>query len=1690
MFCNNSLKNQPQNSRLPVIRFLVVLSLFFGVSISAKADTGQPSIAGQGFDEYGAYIEFSVPVSDHSGYSDGVNDGKLYLKTPDMIDRIQVMSFSSYDRPNFKANFSTALGWWGRARGNTEPTGWSTLDSYGTNYIVRDGTSGNQTNLVVRWYVPARYLGVDLIFSFYEYIEETGTDIGEKTGTFGAQKINNPIPAATIGQINYAATAGQMVIPFSFSGTIGKDANYYMTHTLGSSSVRDNTNTNPSGTFNTAKVNIPQTISMTSSMSPLGVNKDANYFRITKSTPILLPAYQWPTALSLTYDSTKGIIQVKWNVPDLSGWNAQSILKGDDFELQRSTDNTFPSDKTTSYTLPYSSSIYQYQKDDDVSDLNVQGTVYYRIRRTLSKNDWEWRTNTSGQIIVNAKLLSVTANSVKLDMTDVAPKAVLKWRVKEGVWPKGTKFIIRRFSKTSSGQNSSLDITLTDVELRLGQYTDDNLSFCTRYTYSLIIQSGSNNYTNPAEVKLTGEVLAMEMGVISKLNVSKGYHPDRVSLQWHSEGGFSNYVIMRSSNGVFAGALQIGTVVATTTAPTDILFEDSRGTPGLYYTYYVQGISDCGGVNRKSDPLASIGFRSPTGNVYGRVTYESGQPVENVSVRLESNDATSQLGQSIYLNGTTKSYLKVNSLNTQFVNSAFTVEAWIKPDVAGPQNAVIFSRLNQYQLGFNASGRLYFTYNGHTVFGEYVNPNNSFVHVAGIHSRDSLILMLGDSVIGRVADIFQATTNKAKTIYIGSNNGANNFKGYIDEMRVYNVALTQVQLARDYTRMLAGNEHGLAAYWRFDETIKNEFYDLSHSNDEYNQNHGVMNDTATAIHSTIVPTNSQLALKAYTDSTGNYFVTGIPFKGNGTTYTIVPLLGTHQFDPTSVNRLISATSTEFTVDFKDKSSFEVQGFVYYKNSTVPVMGVQFKIDGKYAQQSNGTVVETDASGQFNISVPVGTHEVQAVKNNHVFVNNGKITDRFGNNLNYQGPVSQRNLEDSTTVRFIGRIGGGAIQDAYPLGHSLSVNNLGKNLSITLGLPSGNKYIYDSTGKTVVFKHLLPSNQTDPNKANKSRTIFQPYQVVIIPDSTTGEFVTDLIPEKFLVNNVNVTGWGDLLDGKPLSLDLTNKFSIQTSISNYKDSSQNNNQEWTVTRYSDTVIYNDSYKFIKRVNPAVSITQQDNSGRDLPYFGNKTYKSVSNTGKADTIPVVNEAATGRAMYNFGYPVFNKNEQYQFLVKAFEQYPFYESVNNGSGVIKQVNGKDFIDNVATSDGFVSVSNKIKNSATSVDTFTLNSKGTGVIKFNVGDPDISAKGLKDFSATIRFGGATNINWEWYGNPQLRVYVLGGKQTGTDFVTAGPDQVKWILRDPPGSTSFSYVEQGSNEVTTKTYVGSLDQVGNDEKVVKGSTQIVTFAGVGAGTITGSTIVNDAKFAIKHEEHFTGTDTKEEVTTLTTRFQTSDKSTFVGALADVFIGNSTNITYGATNNITIIKRDDIKPSDSLISDPNPTGQYLVIKREGISLGETFGTLFAYPQQHIEKVLIPNLVKIRNSLLLPPTTLANDAQALANSSKIQVYVSKLTADNKNFGASNNDVIAFGPTAKSDLYYDGKSYKIFYPETAGYRTDTILVLNQYVQKWIQRMADNEKAKLNSTLLQNYSFHAGAPVQYSKQVQNDTTKDSVI
>ncbi|HYG00826.1 MAG TPA: LamG-like jellyroll fold domain-containing protein [Chryseosolibacter sp.] len=67
----------------------------------------------------------------------------------------------------------------------------------------------------------------------------------------------------------------------------------------------------------------------------------------------------------------------------------------------------------------------------------------------------------------------------------------------------------------------------------------------------------------------------------------------------------------------------------------------------------------------------------------------------------------------------------------------------------------------------------------------------------------------------------------AKIGYWLSNGIISRFKGYMDELRIYNRALTENEIRETMCRKLTGSEPGLIGYWTFDETSGNTLYDKS-----------------------------------------------------------------------------------------------------------------------------------------------------------------------------------------------------------------------------------------------------------------------------------------------------------------------------------------------------------------------------------------------------------------------------------------------------------------------------------------------------------------------------------------------------------------------------------------------------------------------------------------------------------------------------------------------------------------------------------------------------------------------------------------------------------------------------------------------------------------------------------------------
>lgn len=1377
------------------------------------------------------------------------------------------------------------------------------------------------------------------------------------------------------------------------------------------------------------------------------------------------PAYPQVKEISADYDQVTRKIKVDWN---LSEAPTQNYIDDNMVLTIKSTDRATNAVETTTQNIKYMAGKTAYSYEFDVP-LGESLNYEFSIKRSHTGNSDVWNNAFSKHtsLSASAKHSNVTAGSVHAVLDEEAKTATITWQTEGDIWSSGTKAVLTRVNVTT---NTTDNIELSKEEFLSGKYVDDMIMICNEYRYRLTVKPTEAYGTLPT-VAAPESIMPTSIGNLVTFTAGKGYYSDRVELAWSSKGNFERFVINRKEHGAPDTDYKQIAVTEGNEAQNDYYYNDVNAIPGVVYDYRIKGQVMCSGKLLESDEeLADVGFRTPTGDVYGRVTFESGQAVSGAKVSAEPTEGSGVPGKSYVFTGA--SNLTVD--NDQLLNDAtqaVTLQAWVRAAKEG----TIIEKPGMYKLAYNGK-KIEFTAGSQTLktpkkLSDYAS-SAQFVHLSAVASATHLIIYINGQAVAEAERTAQITGNNNKVVM------GEGFEGAIDEVRLWNKALTADTIASDYNRYLVGNEDGLQAYYTFDYSVDDAFYDISYKGTKYNMNHGVA--TGVTISSKDIPTSAQLGYSSYTATDGSYQIRSLPYTGNGTTYMIVPTLGIHQFASAKELRLINSQAQSHTVNFTDKSSFKISGKVMYKGGNVPVEGVSFAVDGVTVMDGKSNIVKTDAHGQFTISVPVGQHEVKAVLANHTFENGGKLTNSDGTDRNYQDDDNGFEIFDVTTVRYIGRVAGGTKQEAFPVGHSLSKNNLADDVRIELTYQN-DAYKMTAEARETTLNHV---KGVYVSKQHQNRVAYDGNKITIYPDAETGEFYADLIPEKYKINVV-VPGH-DNIPGSGEDLNLSNEFAKQSEVNAYVDSISTQGK---FVNCSDTVNYNKKQQFIKRYTPSI-IVKEKVKGKLQDFFG-KEELSISTLDQTKTIKVKTYDPDNAAQpYTLGVPVYEQGQYVTYHITTAEVYEYKDKDGRRKDGVKE-------DIVPTPEAKLSFSRGDIAYGTQED-ITTDEKGEAEWTFQVNNPEMTSA-LRSAAMDMTYSestSSTTINWKggFDGKGNTKAIVIGAKTLGSDFVTNGPDKVLFVLRDPPGSNSYAYLEKGVTVTSTSTYEGNVTNEGVLNNEAKVGAKVITFTGLGAGVVNENDVKNEFSFGASHSETIGGTDSDTKTMTTTTRFETSSDPQYVGSDGDLFVGYSTNIGVGKTENIAVTTREmyQANPSEyELFGDVTPeNSEYLLVKTTGLGLSQKYGTMFTYPQVHIEQVLLPKLEDVRNKLLHQQAE-GVDFQAMANNTKLPVYVSKLAADDPNFGKSNNDKVFKGANANDPL--DGPSYKIYAPAGQPLKEDTIMFLNQSIDNWKMQLRNNEEQKVKAELMQNHSFQGGASYEYSEEYEvgrSETQRFSIL
>jgi len=821
-----------------------------------------------------------------------------------------------------------------------------------------------------------------------------------------------------------------------------------------------------------------------------------------------------------------------------------------------------------------------------------------------------------------------------------------------------------------------------------------------------------------------------------------------------------------------------------------------------------------------------------------------------------------------------------------------------------------------------------------------------------------------------------------------------------------------------------------------------------------------------------------------TDATGAYRFDSLEYtdvRHAASTFKVIPTspYGTFSFNYTDAQtaaiRLSVANAVAGGINFMNTSCARLTGRVLYKNSTIPVAGAMFLLNGDTIR-SSGSPLKSGIDGNFEVIVPQRQpNRLQVFKPGHTFEGEGILRVENGEEtFALTTALDGVRFYDETKVRLVGRVAGGNDQKDLPEAFGLGKNNLGEDLQLVLQLEGDNTahFVHDPddlTRDTIQQRiaHIVYNN--DPASTQPERIVgatgmlMEKKRITIRPDQKTGEFEVDLFPVKYKVIQATAKGYATLFaagQGNEV-FDLT-----EAPLTLIRD-----------TFEKDHVAYNAVYDRIYH-NPVKVELVQNIYGMERDGFGEPEMETSDlDPNRVVKIPLYTVDENKHATYTLGYPVFYGNRKYQFKAKAYEEYRFNNNPNESVDIVPQRGGSVIVRN-----GLHSPNNSAS--------YSLDKNGENkAVWLDVDNTDVEHAGTNALRSV-------SVALETEGNI-VETNVFSAFVTGTVIeeknlrATDAGIQLLDIIRDPAGAGSSAWIENGATytfsfTTSTKTEAGMVltPTYGKNIEQYIGIVEAPNGTGLYYGKLveTQKQYSFDIPLTMKFDygESYTySLTTNEKIST-----SSSQSPSGVGSVADVFFGTTVSMITGKAKTISII-------SDSLYQASRPardagtmltlaegtTGDgkpyYLVTGTKFVS-GSTLSNTFAYSQKYILGTIIPRLAIERQNLMQVFKDSA-EAQATANALGEPVYWYYET------GTYLDDTIPVN------------SYTMFIPNDGGAYVDQVSVLNNAITQWIGVIIENEedkvKARMNGNRIGVYSTSAGVNYQHSETYNSSFSYNEV-
>ncbi len=172
----------------------------------------------------------------------------------------------------------------------------------------------------------------------------------------------------------------------------------------------------------------------------------------------------------------------------------------------------------------------------------------------------------------------------------------------------------------------------------------------------------------------------------------------------------------------------------------------------------------------------------------------------------------------------------------------FTIESQIKIEpkkIRGSYYTIIDNLFDNtgYLFGLTSSGNLFLTLNGNTFIDSITNGKlllDRNCHRVAVKREQNLLTFYIDSMLTiqyNISNIEDITTPSNLLMGINSDMSTSSaFSGMLDDVRIWSIARTDLDIFNTNNVCLSGSEFGLVAQWRMDHTEDNVLFDYSVNN--------------------------------------------------------------------------------------------------------------------------------------------------------------------------------------------------------------------------------------------------------------------------------------------------------------------------------------------------------------------------------------------------------------------------------------------------------------------------------------------------------------------------------------------------------------------------------------------------------------------------------------------------------------------------------------------------------------------------------------------------------------------------------------------------------------------------------------------------------------------------------------------